>query len=190
LREDRLQRAGLRRLSASEGRQVLDAAMRCHAAQLLAAAPSEQIAAPGAYDLRAKVRGLIGGPVDDRQPLSDAGLDSLMVIELRNWLMERTGRTLPATLLFDYPTIEKLEIFLSEEGKAQVPARAEKSPSGDAVAIVGIGCRFPGGADTPERFWDVLRDGVDAIGRVPRDRWDATAYTDPGAAFGGFIEGV
>jgi acyl transferase domain-containing protein len=47
------------------------------------------------------------------------------------------------------------------------------------IAIVGIGCRFPGGADTPEKYWQLLRDGVDAITEVPRDRWDIDALYDP-----------
>ena len=42
-----------------------------------------------------------------------------------------------------------------------------------------MGCRFPGGADSPEAFWQLLRDGVDAVGEVPADRWDVDAYYDP-----------
>ena len=53
-----------------------------------------------------------GGMVDDRQPLRDAGLDSLLAIELRNVLGTAIGRTLPATLLFDYPTINDLSAYL------------------------------------------------------------------------------
>ncbi|MCY7285254.1 MAG: hypothetical protein LH679_17865, partial [Cyanobacteria bacterium CAN_BIN43] len=41
----------------------------------------------------------------------------------------------------------------------------------EPIAIIGIGCRFPG-ANNPEAFWQLLRNGVDAITEVPSDRWD------------------
>ncbi|MEO7358797.1 MAG: beta-ketoacyl reductase, partial [Gemmatimonadaceae bacterium] len=66
--------------------------------------------------LRARVSrtlGLLAGQaVDDRQPLRDAGLDSLLAIELRNVLGAAINRPLPATLLFDYPTIDDLASHL------------------------------------------------------------------------------
>jgi len=49
----------------------------------------------------------------------------------------------------------------------------------EPIAVVGMGCRFPGGADSPERYWALLRDGVDVVGRVPADRWDADALYEP-----------
>ena len=52
-------------------------------------------------------------------------------------------------------------------------------PRHEPIAIVGIGCRLPGGADGPDALWELLRDGVDAIGEVPADRWDIDAYYDP-----------
>lgn len=66
------------------------------------------------------------------------------------------------------------------------------------VAIIGIGCRFPGGADSPAAFWDLLARGGNAIRRVPPDRWDAAALAtddpdEPGkihSPFGGFIDHV
>ena len=48
----------------------------------------------------------------------------------------------------------------------------------EAIAIVGVGCRFPGGASTPDEFWTLLRDGRDAVVECPRDRWDAGRYYD------------
>jgi hypothetical protein len=61
----------------------------------------------------ARTLGLSNGhTVDDRQPLRDAGLDSLLAIELRNVLGQAIERSLPATLLFDYPTIDDLGTHL------------------------------------------------------------------------------
>jgi acyl transferase domain-containing protein/surfactin synthase thioesterase subunit/acyl carrier protein len=49
----------------------------------------------------------------------------------------------------------------------------------EPIALVGIGCRFPGGASSPAEFWDLLVRGVDATTDVPPDRWDAEALYDP-----------
>ncbi len=64
------------------------------------------------------------------------------------------------------------------------------------LAIVGMGCRFPGGAIDPESFWTLLHEEVDAIREVPADRWDVNAlyHPDPempgrmATRWGGFIE--
>jgi acyl transferase domain-containing protein len=68
----------------------------------------------------------------------------------------------------------------------------------EAIAVVGIGCRFPGGANSSEAFWSLLRDGVDAVSEVPPERWDVDAFYDPELAspnsmntrWGGFIRGM
>ncbi|WP_394834888.1 polyketide synthase dehydratase domain-containing protein [Pendulispora rubella] len=57
-------------------------------------------------------------------------------------------------------------------------AERDKRDRREPIAIVGMACRFPGGADSPEAFWRLLRDGVDATGPVPSDRWDADALYD------------
>ncbi len=67
----------------------------------------------------------------------------------------------------------------------------------EPIAIIGIGCRFPGAKD-PESFWQLLRNGVDAIAEVPKDRWDIDAFYDPepgkpgkmSTRWGGFLEQV
>src|SRR5688572_5032355 len=49
----------------------------------------------------------------------------------------------------------------------------------EPIAIIGMGCRLPGGAETPAAFWRLLREGVDTVTEVPRDRWNLDAYYDP-----------
>ncbi|RNL78157.1 beta-ketoacyl synthase N-terminal-like domain-containing protein, partial [Halostreptopolyspora alba] len=50
----------------------------------------------------------------------------------------------------------------------------------EPIAVVGVGCRFPGGATSPEGLWDVVSGGVDAMGNFPRDRgWDVDGIYDP-----------
>jgi len=70
--------------------------------------------------------------------------------------------------------------------------------SQEPIAIIGIGCRYPGGVHNPETFWQLLRDGVDAIAEIPADRWKLAAYYDatPGqkgktvARWGGFLGAI
>src|SRR4051794_38460916 len=49
----------------------------------------------------------------------------------------------------------------------------------EPIAIIGMGCRFPGDADNPDQFWELLRNGVDAVSEITPDRWDAGDYYDP-----------
>jgi len=73
-----------------------------------------------------------------------------------------------------------------------------ESAAHEPIAIVGMACRLPGGADTPELYWDLLRAGVDAVVETPPDRWDVDAYYDPdpdapgklSSRHGGFLANV
>ncbi|MFB9534358.1 type I polyketide synthase [Nonomuraea roseola] len=49
----------------------------------------------------------------------------------------------------------------------------------EPIAVIGMACRYPGGADTAEGFWDLLRDGRHAVREVPSTRWDIDEYYDP-----------
>ncbi|MBI3897895.1 MAG: sulfotransferase [Gammaproteobacteria bacterium] len=87
-------------------------------------------------------------------------------------------------------------VFALKEKTARVEAleRAANEP----IAIVGIACRFPGGANDPASYWKLLCDKREAISNVPGDRWDADAFYDPNPQApgkmntrrGGFLEQV
>jgi epothilone polyketide synthase E len=67
--------------------------------------------------------------------------------------------------------------------KLDAVERARTEP----IAVIGIGCRFPGGADGPEAFWELLAEGRDAVADLPRDRWDIDDLYDPDPAAPGKI---
>ncbi len=64
-----------------------------------------------------------------------------------------------------------------KEMRARLDAAMRKSK--EPIAIIGIGCRLPGGAEDPASYWRLLRGGFDAVREVPAERWDASAYYDP-----------
>ncbi len=140
----------------------------------------------------------------------DLGMDSLMAVELRN----RLNRALSGeyvvsnTAVFDYPNVTSLANHLAgelgqalgagspqavEEPAVPGPPREAKTDE-DAIAIVGMACRFPGAPDLAS-FWDLLEDGRVAVtdGRSDGGDWDGVVG-DPAADAiyrrGGFVDGI
>ena len=82
--------------------------------------------------------------------------------------------------------------------QARLQLEALERQKNEPIAIIGMDCRFPGNANSPEAYWELLRNGIDAITDIPSDRWDVESYYDsdpeiPGkmySRYGGFIEGV
>ncbi|MYW42375.1 type I polyketide synthase, partial [Streptomyces sp. SID161] len=138
--------------------------------------------------------------LDPAAPFSAQGLDSLAAVDLHRRLTERTGLDLPVALAYDCPTVQDLAARLLAEvhGHADDPAGpAGDDTSGEPVAVVGIGCRFPGGVSSPADLWRLLTDGGEVLSGFPRDRgWDLDALYDedpevPGSAYvrsGGFLD--
>ncbi|MDB6055949.1 MAG: beta-ketoacyl synthase, partial [Verrucomicrobiales bacterium] len=54
--------------------------------------------------------------------------------------------------------------------------RAMERAANEPIAVIGLGCRFPGGCDNPDSYWKFLKDGRDAVTTVPVDRWDIEEY--------------
>ena len=83
-----------------------------------------------------------------------------------------------------------------KDARARLEA-AERAAT-EPIAVIGMGCRFPGGADGPDAYWRLLLDGFDALGEIPRDRYDVDAYYDsspglPGKMYvrdGAFLSGI
>ncbi|MEJ2857942.1 MULTISPECIES: SDR family NAD(P)-dependent oxidoreductase [unclassified Saccharothrix] len=137
--------------------------------------------------------------LDAETPFRRLGFDSLTAVQLRGRLSAATGLDLPATLVFDYPTPDTVvDHLLGELGAAPEPGQDAPAVvavrDDEPIAIVGMGCRFPGGVASPDDLWRLVADGVDAISDFPTNRgWDLTALfagDGPGtsaAGAGGFL---
>ncbi|WP_186288972.1 beta-ketoacyl synthase N-terminal-like domain-containing protein [Burkholderia gladioli] len=139
------------------------------------------------------------GAIGANETLHALGMDSITLVELRDQLVRRLGRELPSRLLFDFPQVGQLARYLAlgqPEARRAQPAPATHGAAAAAredIAVIGIGCRFPGGIDSPETFWAALSEGRDLIGEIDALRWDAPALQRAGALTttrAGVLDGV
>ncbi|MEH2155515.1 SDR family NAD(P)-dependent oxidoreductase [Nostoc sp.] len=164
------------------------------------------------------VLGLSTDEVSPQQGFFDMGMDSLTSTELRNLLQTDLNCSLPTTIAFRSPNVETLADYLLREilniSEVEIPVQkliqeipqiqVEKSTSEkpqqaeDPIVIVGMACRFPGGADNLESFWQLLEQGQDAVREVPGDRWDIQDWYHPDpdtpgkiySPYGAFLEQI
>nr|QBG49767.1 PKS-I [Streptomyces spiramyceticus] len=136
------------------------------------------------------------------------GLESATAVELHDLLNRATGLTLAATLVYDLPTPRAVAEHLvaalhgtksahpGEHEAVGAAAARGGTRDDDPIAIVGVGCRLPGGVDSRAALWDLLASGTDAISSFPADRgWDLDGLYDaepgvPGKTYvrqGGFL---
>jgi len=132
---------------------------------------------------------------------AELGFDSQMTVELRNRIAAVTGLQLRDTVGWDYGSVTGLAQYL--EAELSGPSRSAPLPSpvkaDEPVVVVGMGCRFPGGVDSPHGLWEVVAAGRDVVSKFPSDRgWDVEGLFDPDpdtmgktyAQQGGFVDDV
>ncbi|OPX15327.1 beta-ketoacyl synthase N-terminal-like domain-containing protein, partial [Gordonia sp. i37] len=148
--------------------------------------------------------------VDVDIPFHDLGVGSRDAVVLAGELAEHLGRPVSPVDLWEHPSVAALARFAlgRDTGSAATDsAPAARNPDTDArpvtdtddlIAVVGVGCRFPGGILGPQQYWDFLLAEGDAIGHVDPQRWesfaDGTAETDAALArtttWGGFLNDI
>ncbi|MFE7129681.1 SDR family NAD(P)-dependent oxidoreductase [Streptomyces sp. NPDC057638] len=133
--------------------------------------------------------------VDAELPFQEQGFDSLAAVELHAALVAATGTELPVTMAFDHPTPVALARFLMGRllgERLGTAATATAFPDAadtagidphEPIAVVGIGCRYPGGATSPDALWRLVAEERNALSPLPGDRgWDVENLYDPDPA--------
>ncbi|MCW8096838.1 type I polyketide synthase [Streptomyces tauricus] len=141
--------------------------------------------------------------VDADKTFKELGVDSMLAVELSERLTAATGLPVPATVVYDHPTPAGLAVHLTERrglGEGAGPRPPEPTTADDGpIAIVAMGCRYPGGVGSPDDLWRLVTAGTDATSDFPADRdWDLDALYapepgTPGRTYvrrGGFLEGA
>ncbi|MGE5268926.1 MAG: SDR family NAD(P)-dependent oxidoreductase, partial [Thiohalocapsa sp.] len=116
-----------------------------------------------------------------------------MAVGLRHRLEQLAGIPVPAAALFAHPTVNRLAGWLAGERRDVPLPASRRDAAGEAIAIVGLACRLPGGIATPADFLALLSAGREAIGDFPAVRptaplWDAAAGL--ASRRGGFLDAV
>ncbi|MFC7752696.1 SDR family NAD(P)-dependent oxidoreductase [Tsukamurella soli] len=136
----------------------------------------------------AAVGGLALAQVDPTTPMTDLGIGSKDAVVLVGELGELLGRVVSPVEFWQHPTIDDLVGYLTgaepaADAAAGVPAAgATRAAADEPIAVVGLGCRLPGGIAGPEGFWRFLTGGGDAVGEVPPHRWAPWEDGDPEVA--------
>ncbi|MEV6214041.1 SDR family NAD(P)-dependent oxidoreductase [Nocardia sp. NPDC051833] len=121
--------------------------------------------------------------IPPQQAFQQLGFDSLGAVEFRNKLTAATGLRLPATLVFDHPNPQAVAEFVDSQltGDVQeVAVTATRTVDAEPIAVVAMGCRYPGDVTSPEDLWRLVVSGGHATGGLPADRgWDLDDIYDP-----------
>ncbi|MES9536981.1 SDR family NAD(P)-dependent oxidoreductase [Actinomadura sp. NPDC000600] len=130
--------------------------------------------------------------IDPDRPLEEFGLASRDAVAIAGELEQLLGRALPATLVWEHPTINKLSVALAGGAAEDAPAPepvVRRDVGDEPIAVVGVGLRFPGGdrdLTGPGDYWRFLTGRGDAIREVPDGRWDA--FDDGSPEVGDLLE--
>ncbi|WP_158624963.1 type I polyketide synthase [Corallococcus terminator] len=139
--------------------------------------------------VRQEVSGLLRRELSedsDRAGLMELGFDSLRSVALARQLAHQMEQQVSDTLTFARPNVDALARFVLEtlqlseptESTSRVAAEAPRNDASEPIAIVGVGCRLPGGVVDMEGLWRLLDGGRDAVGEFPKERWDVAEWLD------------
>jgi phthiocerol/phenolphthiocerol synthesis type-I polyketide synthase B len=136
--------------------------------------------------------------IDRGASMHDLGVGSRDAVVLTGRLAELLGRVVSPVEFWQYPTVTALARFLTGGEVEPVFVDAARVSGREPIAVVGVGCRFPGGVSGPDDLWDFLAAGESGVREVPQDRWSRFSDGSPDDAaviatttrWGGYLEDI
>ena len=146
--------------------------------------------------------GLSPDEIDCDASLNDLAVGSADAVVMVGELSELLGRELSPVDLWQYPTVNALARYLTGGEVEPVDLGAgvgeSRAHGREPIAVIGVGCRFPGGVQGPDELWDFMVDGRSGVREVPQGRWERfeggsaedSAALATTTRWGGFLEDV
>jgi acyl transferase domain-containing protein/NAD(P)-dependent dehydrogenase (short-subunit alcohol dehydrogenase family)/acyl carrier protein len=141
--------------------------------------------------------GLAPSSIELDASLRDYGLESLHAVSLARDLSGWLGRPIPPLLILNSVSVEDAVRAVAGLDRGASGRRRVPPANTEPIAIIGVACRFPGARNHRE-YWHLLREGIDAVTEVPKERWNVDLWYDadtskPGktnSRWGGFLDRV
>lgn len=149
--------------------------------------------------IQEQLKKVLGFTMDDfDDSIVEAGLNSIKAANFHKLMMQIFDEELPVSIVYDYPSVNAIADYIlgienqeekkesGDEKRTDIPGRRKE------IAVIGMACQFPGGADSVEKYWTKLLEEFDGITEVPEERKELKEYCDISKVHlqGGFLAGL
>lgn len=125
--------------------------------------------------IQEQVKKVLGFGIDDLdESLVEAGLNSMKAATFQKYLSQAFEMDIPVSIVFDYPSVRAIAGFIMDEKQDGISVK--QTHKGDEIAVIGMACQFPKGADTLSLYWEKLLEGYDGITEIPEERKELREY--------------
>lgn len=145
--------------------------------------------------IQEQVKQVLGFEMDDQdESLVESGLNSMKAATFQKLLTQAFQMEIPVSIAYDYPSVNAVADFIL--GKKEEKNPNQKAPKKELekedIAVIGMSCQFPKGADSLEEYWAKLLEGYDGITEIPDERKELKKFFEKEneKMYGGFLKGI
>lgn len=145
--------------------------------------------------IQEQVKQVLGFEMEDQdESLVESGLNSMKAATFQKLLTQVFQMEIPVSIAYDYPSVNAVADFIlgKKEEKKPKQKKPAKAFEKDDIAVIGMSCQFPNGADSLDEYWTKLLAGYDAITEIPDERKELKAFFEKENVkmYGGFLNDI